>query len=94
MKQILFILLTSLVAANSFAQFGPKTMINAEMEVRYYEDRMPIVVPDGQEVPGNRNHFRIEATVEFCRNVTAEEFSLEIVNLNESILCLSMLKMV
>lgn len=74
----------SLFNTSAFAQnrlVDQRTLIDAQFEIRYYEDGMPQIIDNDSHSVEVRNHYRIEATVEFCRNVDASDFSVSIIEL-------------
>ncbi|MCB0378361.1 MAG: hypothetical protein KDD33_07700 [Bdellovibrionales bacterium] len=64
-----------LASQSVFANFVP-TLIDADFQVEYYRNLMPIVIDPGMPTPGVREVYTVTAIVEFCRTVRPEDFRL------------------
>lgn len=62
--------------ANANLVFGTFD-VPAKISVSYYENMMPIIVPDHGPVPADRRVYIVKAVVEFCRTVSSGEFSIQ-----------------
>lgn len=72
MKKLIVIAMT-MVSQLAFATQTER--IQADFEVRYYQNNMPTIIEEGQPLR-NRNVYYVVATVEFCREVTADMLEL------------------
>lgn len=77
MKNVILVL-ASLLTFNANADIVFSNInVPAEISVSYYDNQMPLILPG----PTDRRVFIVKAVVEFCRTVSADEFSIQATNL-------------